>query len=112
MSQSCSYISGEVPRIIPIPTMSWSTGFDESILLPDNRALVTLRDAANHVMALPKREAEQPQWQLAVECLMAAAEKRGIVMMARIAVGKALTFGQPVEQGASRKAAKKYRILT
>ena len=64
----------------------------------------TLRDAADHVMALPKAESALPHWQLAVECLMAAAEKRGIVMMARIAVVKALTHGEPVEPPAPRRS--------
>ena len=38
-----------------------------------------------------------PHWQIAVRCLMAAAEKRGPVMMARIAVVKALDEGKAVE---------------
>jgi hypothetical protein len=56
-----------------------------------------LRGAANHVIALPKAESAMPHWQIAVRCLMAAAEKHGPVMMARIAVVKALDEGKAVE---------------
>ncbi|HZR86506.1 MAG TPA: hypothetical protein VFB02_06865 [Bradyrhizobium sp.] len=42
---------------------------------------------------------------------MAAAEKRGIVMMAHIAMLKALRHGEPIEPAAPRKkVAKKYRL--
>ncbi len=85
--------------------MSWSTEFDDPIMLANGSVLFTLRDAANHVMALPKTESAQPHWQLAVECLMKAAEKRGPLMFARIAMIKALTHGQAVEPPAQRRKA-------
>jgi hypothetical protein len=69
--------------------VSWSLSFDEPIPAK-GKPLRTLRDAANHVMALPKAKSALPHWQLAVRCLMSAAEKRGPIMMARIAVVKAL----------------------
>ncbi len=71
--------------------------------LPTATCCFTLRDVANHVMGLPKTESALPHWQLAVECLMAAAEKRGLVMMARIAVVKALTQGQAVARTAPQR---------
>ncbi|HZR86507.1 MAG TPA: hypothetical protein VFB02_06870 [Bradyrhizobium sp.] len=40
--------------------MSWSLQFDDPITLADGRALLTLRDAANHIMTLPKSEAALP----------------------------------------------------
>ena len=81
-------------------------------MLANGSVLFTLRDAANHVMALPKTESALPHWRLAVECLIAAAEKRGPLMFARITVVKALSHGQAVEPPAPRKkAAKKYRIV-
>jgi hypothetical protein len=94
--------------------MSRSTEFDDPIMLANGGVLFTLRDAANHVMALPKRESALPHWQLAVECLMKAAEqRRRPVMMAHIAMLKALSHGQPVEPRAPRKkAAKKYRLIS
>jgi hypothetical protein len=85
--------------------MSWSTEFDDPIMLANGNVLFTLRDAANHVMVLPKKESALPHWQLAVECLMATAEQRRPVMMARIAMVKALTHGQPVEPPAPRRKA-------
>jgi hypothetical protein len=63
----------------------------------EGRPLRTLRGAANHVIALPKAESTMPHWQIAVRCLMAAAEKCAPVKMARIAVVKALDGGKAVE---------------
>jgi len=40
--------------------MSWTIEFDDPILLPNGKPLATLRDAANHVMALPKHESAAP----------------------------------------------------
>jgi hypothetical protein len=62
--------------------MSWSLQFDDPIELAKGNSL---RDAAEHVTALPRAVAELEHWQTAIACLIAAAEKRGIVMMARIA---------------------------
>jgi hypothetical protein len=93
--------------------MSRSLEFDEPIALPKDKALRTLREAGEHVAALPRKEAALPHWQLAVQCLLSAAEHGGIVMMARIAMLRALTHGQ--EQPAEaprRKAGKKYRVVS
>lgn len=93
--------------------MSWSLQFDEPIPLAKDKPLVTLCDAADHIMALPVKEAALPHWQLAVECLMSAAEKRGLVMLARIAMAKALSHGVVREPPAPRrKAVKTYRIIS
>ena len=34
-------------------------------MLPDGRALVTLRDAATYITELPKEESAAPEWQAA-----------------------------------------------
>ena len=57
--------------------MSWSREFDEPIPLPGGRSLVTLRDAAAHITALPKKEAALPEWQTAIEALMLVVELGG-----------------------------------
>ena len=76
------------------------------------KPLRTLRDAANHVIALPARESKQEHWQTAMACIIAAAEKRGMVMMARIAVVQALQAGKSRPAAALRSSpAKKYRIV-
>jgi hypothetical protein len=67
--------------------------FDEPIRL-DGKALHTLRDVAEYVVALPSTETRQSHWQTAMSCLLAAAERKGPVMMARIAVMKALANGK------------------
>ena len=63
--------------------MPWSKQFDEPIILPDGRELLTLRDAANYITKLPKAGHE-------METLLLVAERDGPEMLARIAVMKAL----------------------
>jgi hypothetical protein len=50
--------------------LSWSREFDDPISLPDGRQLLTLKDAADYVTKLPKKESELPEWQTAIEVLM------------------------------------------
>ena len=64
--------------------------FDDPGLLPGGRELVTLRDAADYIMKLPKAEQNLEPWQTAVEALIMAAEDRGPLMHARIGVPSAL----------------------
>jgi hypothetical protein len=40
----------------------WQRKFDDSIPLPDGRMLVTLRDAASYITALPKTESALAVW--------------------------------------------------
>ena len=57
--------------------------------MPNGRKLVTLKDAADYITKLPKKESDLPEWQTAIEVLMLAA-RSGPTMMARIGVMKAL----------------------
>ena len=74
--------------------VSWSLKFDEPIELGKGKALRTLRDAANHLLTLPWRRTKQEHWQTAMGCLLLAAEKRGPLTMARIAMVNALGNGK------------------
>ena len=69
--------------------MPWSTPLEDPIALPDGRKLITLKDAADYVMELPKKESELPEWQTAIEVLMLCS-RGGDPMLARIGVMKAL----------------------
>ena len=69
--------------------MPWSTRFEDPIALPNGRKLITLKDAADYVMELPKKESELPEWQTAIEVLMLCS-RGGDSMLARIGVMKAL----------------------
>ena len=51
---------------------------------------MTLRDAADYIMKLPKAEQRLDEWQVAIGVLLMAAEKRGPIMHARIGVMRAL----------------------
>ena len=75
--------------------MPWSTPFDEPIKLCGGGKLVTLQQAADHIMKLPADVQQQPCWQTAVENLINAAESGGgWLMFARIGVLRALNDGQ------------------
>jgi hypothetical protein len=67
----------------------WSTRFEDPIALPDGRQLLTLKDAADYIMKLPKKESDLPEWQTAIEILMLCS-RGGDPMLARIGVMKAL----------------------
>src|SRR5882672_3503456 len=72
-----------------ISQVSWSREFEDPIPLPDGRKLVTLRDAADYITSLPKKESDLPEWQTAIEVLLLVS-RGSPTMMARIGVMKAL----------------------
>lgn len=76
--------------------MPWSRKFEDPISLPMGEALLTLQEAADHIMKLPKAEQEAAEWQAATEALIMAAEDRGPVMHARIGMLRALRRNEPV----------------
>ena len=67
----------------------WSRRFEDPIPLPGGRKLVTLRDAADYITSLPKKESDLPEWQTAIEVLMLVS-RSGPTMMARIGVMRVL----------------------
>jgi hypothetical protein len=67
-----------------------SRRFDDLISLPDGGQLLTLKDAADYIMKVPKAEQTLEQWQTAIGCLIGAAEGRDFLLHARIGVLRAL----------------------
>ena len=57
--------------------------------MPNGRKLHTLKDAADYITKLPKKESDLPEWQTAIEALMLCS-RGGDAMLARIGVMKAL----------------------
>jgi hypothetical protein len=55
----------------------WSARFVDPIILPDERKLLTLRDAAEYITAMPKAEHDAADWQVAMETLRLVAERNG-----------------------------------
>ncbi|MCW1996258.1 hypothetical protein ABIE85_005281 [Bradyrhizobium diazoefficiens] len=55
----------------------WQGTFDDPILLPDGRKLITLHDAATVITKLPKPEHDAPEWQAAIEALMLVVDLGG-----------------------------------
>jgi hypothetical protein len=68
----------------------WKRPFEEPIILPRGRQLVTLEDAGTYITKLPKAEHEAPEWQAAMEALMLVARLGGPTMFARIGVMRGL----------------------
>jgi hypothetical protein len=72
------------------PVAAWARPFDDPVLLPDGRELVTLRDAADYIMKLPKAEHLLDEWQAAVEALLLVVELNGPTMMRQLLDGAVL----------------------
>ena len=83
----------------------WAKPFEDPIDLPRGRQLVTLQDAADYILKLPKAEQALDEWQTAVACLIGAAEGRDFLMHARIGVLRALNRNVERVFDSSRKEA-------
>jgi hypothetical protein len=70
--------------------MAWFKRFVDPIILPDGRELLTRRDAAEYITALPNAEHDAADWQVAMETLILVAERNGPEMLARIGMIRAL----------------------
>ena len=68
----------------------WQQRFEDPILLPDGRALHTLREATDYITSLPKSESDLAEWRIAIEALLLAS-RTGPTALARIAFVNALT---------------------
>ena len=53
----------------------WQRGFEDSIVLPDGRQLVTLRHAADYITSLPEQQIDLPDWQVATQALLLVSRK-------------------------------------
>jgi hypothetical protein len=91
--------------------MAWFKRFIDPIILPDGRKLLTYRDAAEYITALPKAEHDEADWQVAMETLLLVAERGGPEMMARIAVMKVLNRHVKPTLGPRKQPPKAYRIV-
>ncbi len=91
--------------------MNWSRRFEDQITIGSGHPIVTLEDAAKYILSLPARDAKADHWKVAAETLMLVAEFRGPIMMAHIAMLRAINHGRPAPTAERRKRAKSYRIL-
>jgi hypothetical protein len=94
---NADHVIGGRSRIVP-----WTTLFYESIPLPDGSPLLTLQDAAQYIQKLPQAEQDLHTWQFAVEMLNNAADNGWPLMMAHIAILRALGHGKPEPERKSR----------
>ncbi len=77
---------------------NWKRRFDEPIVLPDGKLLITLRDAiAWLAKEIPKSEQGLKQVQAAAHCVTEAAENDGPMMFAQMGTGD-----QPTQAGGIR----------
>jgi hypothetical protein len=66
--------------------VDWSRRFDDPIQPPKGKKLVTLKDAAAYILALPKSKQQSPEWKAAGEAVIMAAEDRGPLMRMMLAL--------------------------
>jgi hypothetical protein len=64
--------------------VSWERPFDQPVPLPSGPPARTLRDAANYIKKLPPSERDAPEWRLAIQMLIDAAEDRGPMLFAKM----------------------------
>jgi hypothetical protein len=83
--------------------LDWKRRFDDAIVPPDGRQLVTLQDAGNFITKLPKAEHTATEWQAAMEALILVATHGGPTMFARIGVMRALNLNVVREFNPDRK---------
>jgi hypothetical protein len=70
--------------------MSWERPFDQPVSLPGERPARTLRDAANYIRKLPESQRDTPEWRLAIQMLIDAAENYGPMLFARMGIERAV----------------------
>jgi hypothetical protein len=58
--------------------------------LPSGAPARTLRDAANYIKNLPRSERDRPEWRLAIQMLIDAAEDCGPMLFARMGMLRAM----------------------
>ena len=90
---------------------AWFKRFIDPIILPDGRKLLTLRDAAEYITALPKAEHDEADWQVTMETLLLVAERNGPEMLARIAMMRALNKHLKPTLAPCEQSAKAYAIV-
>jgi hypothetical protein len=75
---------------LPKKPQGWKRPFEDPVPVLRGRQLVTLQDAADYILKLPKAEQGAAEWQAATEALIMAAENRGPLMHARVGMLRAL----------------------
>jgi hypothetical protein len=83
--------------------VSWERPFDQPVPLPNGPPARTLRDAANYIKKLPKSERDAPEWRLAIQMLIDAAEARGPMLFAKMGVFRAVNRHVVSESNPNRK---------
>ena len=81
----------------------WSKLFEDPVILPNGRKLVTLLDAGNYINSLPRKESAADHWQVTIEALLMAAQDRGPLLHARVGMLRALDLHVEREFNPSRK---------
>lgn len=86
--------------------MSWDRKLDEPVALPNGKTATTLRHAAQYVMGLPNAEQQHAKWQVAMQILIDAAEQRGPLAFARMAMSQAIHRNEEPRLGPGKKTGK------
>jgi hypothetical protein len=98
-----SLTAGLNPVLLRSCVVSWERPFDQPVPLPNGPPARTLRDAANYIKKLPKSEHDTPEWRLAIQMLIDAAEDRGPMLFAKMGIFRAVNRNLERTVNPSRK---------
>jgi hypothetical protein len=75
--------------------VTWERPFNQPVPLPNSPPARSLRDAADYIRKLSALERDTPEYRLAIQMLIDAAEDRGPVLFAKVGIERAL-YGEAV----------------
>jgi hypothetical protein len=82
--------------------VSWDFRFDVPVILPNGKQLLTLGDARQHLLTIPKAEYSDALGH-AAEALVMAAERRGPIMHANAALARLVYGPRPIPEPTASK---------
>lgn len=96
-----------------MPTTDWNRPLERPIPRKGKKTVVTLRDAYQVLLDMPKKKQAEPIPQACAEALIMAAEGRGPMHTAQAAASVAVNGEQKIPTGPRQKnkPAKRYRIV-
>ncbi len=96
--------------MLPARSKGWDAEFEvHPVPLPDGGEFVTLAQARAYILALPEAIQAEPRWLAAVDVLLKAAEHGDpFLMMARVAVYRAIYGDDPTVRSTGPRKAKTF----
>ena len=94
----CTVSAPNLVCVAGVTSVSWAQRFDDPIVLPGRKPLVTLRHTALYITKLPKAEHDADEWRTAMEALLLVAERNGPTILAGKSKGPRRRRGNRVKR--------------